>query len=113
MSARLSARAVVHLLHETDAETLLTSRQLQGLVDEALELAQLYDSDGPTALPTVFHALSYDEFLDTHSSLQVCNAPPPSHFSGGSDRNVVIMHSSGTTGTINRSSEFRISSENV
>ncbi|KAF7789287.1 hypothetical protein EIP86_000228 [Pleurotus ostreatoroseus] len=77
---------------------MLTSRQLQGLVEEALESAQLSDAHPSTAPPALHYALSYDELLDSHSSLNVDDVPPSARFLGGHSRNMVIMHSSGTTG---------------
>ena len=96
----------MHLLQETDTQAMLTSRQLQGLVEEALESAQLSDAYPSTAPPALHYALSYDELLDSHSSLNVDDVPPSARFLGGHSRNVVIMHSSGTTGTPSHLSNF-------
>jgi acyl-coenzyme A synthetase/AMP-(fatty) acid ligase/nucleoside-diphosphate-sugar epimerase len=89
ISARLSATAVRSLLERTYACAILASRRLEATAREAahdipvhspLPLETLLSQSGPpqaTPLPNICH---------------------PHHYIDESDRNVVILHSSGTTG---------------
>ncbi|EKM53824.1 uncharacterized protein PHACADRAFT_125794 [Phanerochaete carnosa HHB-10118-sp] len=89
MSARLSPQAVVHLVKKTDAKAILASPQL-----DSWPLTGEYEGPVP-----IFHQVPpYAEFLDPSSSLDPDSVPPPPRYVDNEDRNVVILHSSGTTG---------------
>lgn len=96
MSARLSPQAVVHLVRKTGAQAVLVSPQLDTLVDESRALFAASPDEG--AAPAFHQVPSYAEFLDPASKLDVSTVPPPPPYFGHDDRNVVILHSSGTTG---------------
>ncbi|PSR74016.1 hypothetical protein PHLCEN_2v10200 [Hermanssonia centrifuga] len=88
MSARLAPYATAHLLKETDAQAVLTSSQLDPLVEEATSLL-------PEKL-LVIHALPYGSFAD--GDLPATSWGTASRSTTHDDKNVVILHSSGTTG---------------
>lgn len=90
MSTRLNPQAVAHLVHQTRTQALLISPQVQGLVDETLSLLEVS--------PAVHEVPPHDEFMDGNRLIPMSQAPPPSRIRDGNDRNVIILHSSGTTG---------------
>ena len=96
MSARLSPQAVVHLVRKTDAQAVLVSPQLDSLVEESKDLFASTESEG--AGPSWHQVPSYLEFVDPASKLDTSIVPPPPPYFSHTDRNVVILHSSGTTG---------------
>ncbi|KAE8370456.1 hypothetical protein BDV27DRAFT_169015 [Aspergillus caelatus] len=89
LSARLSSVAVAHLLRETGAEKILVSPRLQPITREAA-------IDG-----AVFDPAAYQELLAAPDD-NVFSIDPvialPLHYVSETDRNVLILHSSGTTG---------------
>ena len=99
LSARLSSQAIIHLIRETNAQAILTSPQLQGLVQETTSLWPRHH-DRADGCPTVFQVPSYDEFLETRPEREIFCAPPVCNLLDENDRNVVILHSSGTTGML-------------
>ncbi|KAL2812958.1 hypothetical protein BJX63DRAFT_432247 [Aspergillus granulosus] len=85
ISARLSATAVHSLLERTSACAILASQRLEATAREAAQ-------DVPVHSPVPFESLlSYDAPATTAICL-------PHHYIDESDRDVVILHSSGTTG---------------
>ncbi len=95
LSARLSPVAIHHLLVKTAAKAIIVSPRLKNLAEEGLLLFS------PTGDPSTLYAQNnYELFLSqdpdtTYSDQSVCI---PGHYIGESDRNVLILHSSGTTG---------------
>ena len=95
LSARLSPTAISHLLVKTGAKAIIVSSRAKGLVTEALEI----DKEKHSA-PTLYLQTPYESFLES----ETIPSPPherlfvPNHFISETDRNVLILHSSGTTG---------------
>ena len=93
LSARLSPLAIHHLLIQASAKAIIVSPRLLNTAREALSLFAPSD-----LAPTVYSQTFYAAF---------CGAPPDiydddicgeNHYAGEADRNVLILHSSGTTG---------------
>ena len=96
MSARLSPQAVVHLVRVTDTQALLVSPQLDDLVAES---ASLFQAEEVKSKAPRFHQVpSFTEFLESDGTIGVDAPPGPWKHIDNSDRNVMILHSSGTTG---------------
>lgn len=95
LSARLSPTAISHLLLETAAQAIIVSPRLKGTVTEALS------TNGSSNNALALYVQSpYGGFL---SSEDIHYLPKerlyvPRHFISEEDRNVLILHSSGTTG---------------
>ncbi|KAI5814557.1 hypothetical protein BZA77DRAFT_318602 [Pyronema omphalodes] len=88
LSARLSAPAVAHLLEKTSAKSIIVSSRVSEVAIEALNLLSSDEN------PRIYNQIPYDEFLGVQRSAvpEMCNLVSPT------DRNVLILHSSGTTG---------------
>ena len=95
LSARLSATAISHLLQKTAAGAIIVSPRMRGTAAEALSLIGSTDSS-----PSLYLQCPYETFLNTESISHRPKEklPNPHHFVSESDRNVLILHSSGTTG---------------
>ncbi|KAL3493895.1 hypothetical protein BJX62DRAFT_248702 [Aspergillus germanicus] len=91
ISARLSATAVRSLLERTSACAILASRRLESTAREAAHDIPVYS---PLALETLLSPLPQSN-PTLFPSATICH---PRHYIDESDRNVVILHSSGTTG---------------
>ncbi|KIA75341.1 NRPS-like enzyme [Aspergillus ustus] len=92
ISARLSATAVHSLLERTSACAILASRRLEPTAREAAAQAV------PVHSPVSFEILLSQDpqtDLDPDPDTTICH---PHHYIDESDRDVVILHSSGTTG---------------
>ena len=95
LSARLSPTAISHLLATTGASSMVVSPRLY---DTAQEGGALVQSDG--LKPALYERNAYEFFLEDKSapvslegSIQV-----PGYHTDETDRQVIILHSSGTTG---------------
>lgn len=104
LSARLSAPAVRHLIRETDAKLILISPRLQALASEAfpaIENDTIKNDEEKNniviRLVAEYEALLETEVTSNASQLTTCTAHP-SHFVSEEDRQVIILHSSGTSG---------------
>ncbi|KIP06549.1 hypothetical protein PHLGIDRAFT_106815 [Phlebiopsis gigantea 11061_1 CR5-6] len=96
MSARLSPQAIVHLVRKTDAQAILFSPQLDALVEDS---KTHFASAASEETGLSWHQVpSYQDVLDPRSKFDINSVPPPPPYVNYSDRNVVILHSSGTTG---------------
>ena len=104
LSARLSAPAVRHLIRETGAKLTLISPRLQPLAREAFPAAEddekEVDEDGNGL--TIRIVAGYEVLLEEGKAadtgrLATCTAHP-NHFVSEEDRQVLILHSSGTSG---------------
>ncbi|KAL3489679.1 putative NRPS-like enzyme [Aspergillus germanicus] len=102
LSARLSAEAVRHLVQSTRTGAILVSARLDGTAGEALSSWNDADDSPP---PSKYSPAAYKDFLaeEVSSSLSSAefidrNVSHANHFVSESDRNVLILHSSGTTG---------------
>ncbi|KAL7270283.1 putative NRPS-like protein biosynthetic cluster [Rhizina undulata] len=94
LSARLTPLAIAHLLKATSAGSLVVSARVSRAANEAL--STLTDEEKPN----VYEPLSYERFLDESDSLGLVDAESPAPYTevDENDRNVLILHSSGTTG---------------
>ena len=95
LSARLSANAITHLVRETSAVAILIASRLRGTTENALALFS--STSEPDHLPVLYPARSYEDILhdDNVSGSSICHSY---HYTADADRNVLILHSSGTTG---------------
>jgi acyl-CoA synthetase (AMP-forming)/AMP-acid ligase II len=103
LSARLSSSAVRHLLQETGARLVIVSPTLQALVFEAISPSEGTNGagengDGTAAIGVAaeWETLLGEEDAAVHRQ-SVCVAHA-THFASEEDRQVVILHSSGTSG---------------
>jgi len=97
LSARLSPSAVQHLLSETHAAVVITSPRLSNTVSHAI--SQIVTSSPSCNAPVVYLQRSYEDDLQRDSQ-DFPHGPlcDQNHFIDENDRNVLILHSSGTTG---------------
>ncbi|KAL6304984.1 hypothetical protein BKA93DRAFT_731865 [Sparassis latifolia] len=97
LSARLSPPAVVHLAVETNARAILISPQLEILAAEATSL--LSSKEELAVQPRFLQVPSYVNFVRAAPmEAESQSAPPANQIIDARDKNVVILHSSGTTG---------------
>ena len=94
LSARLSPHAVQHLLEKTNAGAALASTRMRATVEEALTLVENNSVD---SLPGVLERRPLEEWL-TGDHVDAESAAVSGFYQSVQDREVVIMHSSGTTG---------------
>jgi acyl-CoA synthetase (AMP-forming)/AMP-acid ligase II len=91
LSARLSPTAIHHLLKNAAATAIIASPRLQNIAREGLSLFTPEDVS-----PVLYVQKPYESFLGgTDANASIC---APWHYVGESDRDVLILHSSGTTG---------------
>jgi acyl-CoA synthetase (AMP-forming)/AMP-acid ligase II len=96
LSTRLSAEAVRHLVQSTQTSVIFVSKRLDGTASEALEL---WESDANVSPPAKNYPAAYKTFvIEASSSSSTNNVSRDNHFISESDCNVLILHSSGTTG---------------
>ena len=86
LSARLSSTAVKHLLGASGAEKLLVSSRTRNRLIEDLHNAQ------------IFTARSFDSFLGGDEFDDFSTKIAGAQAVRGNDNNVLLLHSSGTTG---------------
>ncbi|CAG8883007.1 unnamed protein product [Penicillium egyptiacum] len=92
LSARLSVTAIHHLLKKTNAVAVLAAPRHQ--LNAAQAVALMRDEDGKTI--ALHKPEPYSTYLGTAApGDSICH---PFHFFSEKDRNVLILHSSGTTG---------------
>ncbi|KAL2067492.1 hypothetical protein VTL71DRAFT_1917 [Oculimacula yallundae] len=98
LSARLSPTTIAHLLNKTSACAIIASPNLQKTASEGLELLRGQDDN----FLSLYCPQPYEKFIgdqetpsDTGTNVLV---PDPDHYIDQWDRNVIILHSSGTTG---------------
>ncbi|KAI1499965.1 hypothetical protein F5X99DRAFT_430167 [Biscogniauxia marginata] len=108
LSARLSSLAVRHLIQETGAKFVITSLRLQPITVEAFlanghngnSNAQIglanNDEDGDHGAKVCL-AAEYGSFLEK-GTVQSGDIAHPGHYISEMDREVLILHSSGTSG---------------
>ncbi|KAK2879437.1 putative NRPS-like protein biosynthetic cluster [Arthroderma sp. PD_2] len=113
LSTRLSPTAVKHLLEKTGCRAVLASPRLRAIANEASELwkAERETQNGAAAgdgssngekdarFPSLYAPASFRGFLE---QINPESGPEtiidPLHYVSETDRNVLILHSSGTTG---------------
>ncbi|KAF2135592.1 uncharacterized protein K452DRAFT_281299 [Aplosporella prunicola CBS 121167] len=93
LSARLNTDAILHLLNETQAAALIASPQL---MNTAKEVGKIQDDSSKAV--AIYRQVNYKEFLDNSASQNSSPVHTEDHYVGEADRNVFILHSSGTTG---------------
>jgi acyl-CoA synthetase (AMP-forming)/AMP-acid ligase II len=95
LSARLSPTAVHHLLKKTGACAIIVSPRLQGTAGEALAVFGEIQSR-----PKLYQQTPYKSFLTSsqESTIERSELGVPGHYIDENDRDVLILHSSGTTG---------------
>ena len=108
LSARLSAPAVRHLIRETGAKLLLISPRLQPLTFEAFPAVEDRDEgvDEEARGVAVRVVSEYGTLLGEETGMEAgadagqpaTSTAHPSHFISEEDRQVLILHSSGTSG---------------
>ena len=104
LSARLSAPAVRHLIRETGAKLTLISPRLQPLASEAFPAAedggQKADEEGyGVAIRLVAeYQVLLEEGEAADAGRPATRTAHPNHFVSEEDRQVLILHSSGTSG---------------
>ncbi|PWY76504.1 NRPS-like enzyme [Aspergillus sclerotioniger CBS 115572] len=92
LSARLSATAIHHLLKKTNAAAVLASPRHQGTAAQAVDL--MLSTDERTI--SLYKPVPYATFLGPAPAVEsICHTL---HFFSEKDRDVLILHSSGTTG---------------
>ncbi|KDQ12505.1 hypothetical protein BOTBODRAFT_176443 [Botryobasidium botryosum FD-172 SS1] len=96
VSARLSPKAIAHLFSATKTRSAIISPQVEVAVREAASL--LREGDGDKSDVTVLHGPSYTNFLNDAVDINTLSIPPAFEHVDPTDRQVVILHSSGTTG---------------
>lgn len=116
LSPRLSPAAFKHVIDKTGARAILATPRLRSLPEETLELWDNLDENrnddtvngdrdsaqenGCIPRPALYSSLTYEEFLNAKSPLNVASDSKishPNHFLSETDREVLIFHSSGTT----------------
>lgn len=101
LSARLGAPAVRHLIGETGVKLVLVSPRLQRLAVEAFPATEGRGTNGGEGDgdPVVRLAASYEQLLEEgHAANPTTCVAHPDHYVSEEDRQVIILHSSGTTG---------------
>ncbi|KAL4961548.1 uncharacterized protein BDV14DRAFT_192236 [Aspergillus stella-maris] len=99
LSTRLSAEAVKHLAQKTRTSGILVSTRLDGTASEALAAWDVDDSE--CSPPSKYYPAAYKHFLaeeEPSSTLTERPVARENHYTSESDCNVLILHSSGTTG---------------
>jgi acyl-CoA synthetase (AMP-forming)/AMP-acid ligase II len=94
LSARLSPTAVAHLLSQTSATAVIAAPTLKSTAKEALSILKVTEGTGPS----LYSPNSYEFYLDNDLIQSNDNICDPSHYISKYDRNVLMLHSSGTTG---------------
>ncbi|KAH7121149.1 hypothetical protein B0J11DRAFT_616525 [Dendryphion nanum] len=106
LSTRLSPHAIKSLMAETSTVTVIASPRQEGVVREALELFPHNER------PSVHISLPYRRFTKSLFELPETKIASVNHYISESDRDVLILHSSGTTGlpkAISHSHRFLLS----
>lgn len=94
LSARLSPTAINHLLVQTSAAAIIVSPRLSSTVETAL--SELIETG--KVVPTYYAQPSYETFLNSEVDGVPSLTDSHDHYFNDLDRNVLILHSSGTTG---------------
>ncbi|KAH9204376.1 hypothetical protein DL95DRAFT_496544 [Leptodontidium sp. 2 PMI_412] len=98
LSARLSPAAIAHLLTKTSACAIIASPNLQNTAREGLDLLQGPDVNRLSLYsPKPYETFIVDQNTPSDPDANVLN-PDPDHYVDQRDRDVIILHSSGTTG---------------
>ncbi|KAE8553904.1 hypothetical protein EYB25_002442 [Talaromyces marneffei] len=98
LSTRLSAEAVKHLVQKTRTSAILVSARLDGTANEALSSWDASDSSPPSKYCPAAYRDFMTENTTSSTAFTESNVGRKNHFVSESDCNVLILHSSGTTG---------------
>lgn len=102
LSTRLSESAIRHLTQETGAKFILATPRLQSIAFEAISHANGHESaQTPENEKNVILVEGYKVFLSTTGVESTSRRPRTArlgHFVSEEDRQVLILHSSGTSG---------------
>jgi acyl-CoA synthetase (AMP-forming)/AMP-acid ligase II len=96
LSTRLSPVAVSHLMRTTQAQHALVSQRLQPLIAEALAVRSA-EFDNERSFEVCI-ATGYETFLGKGPVTYDGKIAHPNHFISENDRQILILHSSGTSG---------------
>lgn len=96
LSARLSADAITHLLLKTSTGAIIVAPRLERTAADAIS-AVASTSATPETCPHLHQSRPYESFLQD-GVLSERTIFRPHHYINDVDRNVLILHSSGTTG---------------
>ncbi|KAL1798233.1 hypothetical protein ACET3X_002270 [Alternaria dauci] len=96
LSTRLSPVAISHLMQTTKAQHALVSQRLQPLITEALAVG-CAEPDKQCSFEVCI-ATGYDTFLGQVPVTSNGLIAHPNHFIAEDDRQILILHSSGTSG---------------
>ncbi|KAF7507856.1 hypothetical protein GJ744_010020 [Endocarpon pusillum] len=100
LSARLSPTAVYHLLAETRATTIITTPRLANTIKTVpLPVTSSHSSEVSPVTPMVHIQRPYEHDLriDPTREFSEGSICAPNYFMSETDRNVLVLHSSGTT----------------
>lgn len=99
ISPRLNPASIQHLLTTLKAQAVITSPRYVGTAKAAFETTSLEYGRGGTKIQV---ARAFEDYLSGSEGGNLISAHDticgPRHFVGDSDRNVLILHTSGTTG---------------
>ena len=102
LSTRLSSLSIRHLLEATGAKTVLVSRRLRRTVSEALassDLSKAGHDQGPCGSDTkVCEPAANDVMFKPNDDRLHGKIAHPNHYVSEAHRDVLILHSSGSTG---------------
>ncbi|KAK2014649.1 putative NRPS-like enzyme [Colletotrichum eremochloae] len=102
LSARLSVASARHLIRATGARLALVSPRLLPLASEALGVEKQHGKEMEGAMAVIRIVSGYESFLmpgqHARSLGDTIRTAYPNHFVSEEDRQVVILHSSGTSG---------------
>ena len=102
LSTRLSSLSIRHLLQATSAKTVLVSRRLKRAVSEALassDFSKAGDDQSPCGSDTkVFEPAANDVLFKPNDDHLDGTIAHPNHYVSEAHRDVLILHSSGSTG---------------
>ena len=97
LSIRLSSTAVRKLLLETDASTILVSSRTSGHIEDMVQHNTISDHSNPV----IYKAVPFTRFLPLPSShVEFVHLRKCQQYVREDDLNVIILHSSGTTGRL-------------
>jgi acyl-coenzyme A synthetase/AMP-(fatty) acid ligase len=95
LSARLSPTAIHHLLVRTATCAIIVSPRLKNTVKEALSISSTTESQTAIYTQAALASLLDPQADRQHADGSICK---PGYYVRENDRDVLILHSSGTTG---------------
>ena len=95
LSARLSPTAIHHLLAKTATRAIIVSPRLKNIAEEALSIFSSAEPKPASHVQAVFTSFLAAQGNQDDEDAGICKT---GYYIGKNDRNVLILHSSGTTG---------------